>query len=288
MDAQPRRRVLAAVAAACATMLVGPAAGNAAPPVAPPTPGPDGWVTLPGKGQALADTHRELVQGQREHGVCRYKVELRLPPNAHAVAANEVARNDTACQETIEVGTPLDITPPPHGSAQDVHSQSDRAQARPSPGTHGPPSGNRRFGYGYPTESAGYMDTWWTDPIGIVVNEVSNNVDWWWDGTCVTGPAWVGYYYSWFWPTTWALNWSYWYYGVDCDAAWSGSYVEFINYAFCAPFTPWNPTTYTDYLPNEVDGWWDGYLTGRIYSYSSGSLCSYLLRGNYQLVRTYY
>jgi hypothetical protein len=285
------RNVAVGLVAAAVITLAGSSAALGAPAAsdgAPPQAGPPGWVDLPQQANehALSGSHRDTIRGTRSgNGDCLFKIGLKLAKGQAAVEAREIARNDSTCQEVVEIGTP---------DPADVHAQSpaspdqatkgDRVHVQVRPGGPSPDrsAGRRPQARRWIEESAGYMHTWWVDPIGLVVNEVYNDVDWYWDGWCNDGFAWSGYYYTWLTASGWQLRDNNWYWDSWCDYTLSSSYVHFKNPYFCAFFD-----TDAYYNRNEAYGWYDGYLTGYVYSWVSGSVCRYLLSGRYQLVRTY-
>ena len=126
--------------------------------------------------------------------------------------------------------------------------------------------------------SAGYMKSWFQDPVHITVNSVQNSTDWRWNGSCVVAPVYGSYHYTWF--AGWVKKDNNWQNYYTCTQSTSSSYVHFHDGAFCA-FTD----TEVYYNRNTVHGKYNGYLTGNVHWSKTGH-CSGLLSFHYSLKRT--
>ena len=128
--------------------------------------------------------------------------------------------------------------------------------------------------------SAGYMKSWYQDPVGLVVNSVQNGTDWHWTGGCVIAPVYGSYRYTWFSPSGWSLQGNNWTNVYSCAMSTSSSYVHFHNGIFCL-----FQSTDTYYNRNTVNGLANGTLAGSIHAVKSGG-CIGLLSFHYTLRRT--
>ncbi|HXO38090.1 MAG TPA: hypothetical protein VN872_05610 [Candidatus Acidoferrum sp.] len=131
-------------------------------------------------------------------------------------------------------------------------------------------------------QSAGFLKTWWIDPISITVNSVQNSTTWRWSGAghCVTGIL-GGQTLTWFSPSGWSLVSDSWQNTFNCSATTSASTVLYRNGIFCAFFTTW-----ASYNPNKVQGLQNGTLFGTWNDSVFGTVCVNLLRFRMQLTRT--
>ncbi|MCC6394007.1 MAG: hypothetical protein IT167_25645 [Bryobacterales bacterium] len=134
------------------------------------------------------------------------------------------------------------------------------------------------------TQSAGYQNSWFVDPIGIVVNSVYTQTTWWWyaPDTCII-PQSGQYQRTWFSLSGWSLGYENWINGAACGYTTSYATDTFINNGFPACL---GGTVYAYYWPSAVWGQWDGTLTGQFAWSLSGPACINLLTPQFQLVRT--
>jgi phage major head subunit gpT-like protein len=131
-------------------------------------------------------------------------------------------------------------------------------------------------------QSAGFLKTWWIDPINITVNSVENSTTWRWSGTghCVTGIL-GGQILTWFTGSGWVLVSDSWQNTFNCSETTSASTVLYKNGIFCAFFS-----TFARYAPNKVNGLQNGTLVGTWNDTVFGSVCVNLLRFRMLLRRT--
>jgi hypothetical protein len=215
---------------------------------------------------------------------CRFS--LALAPGQQSVEARRVSdiAVDTAnntCNAQFEVGQP-----------QTASSQSDAEKANLANTTVNASSGAPaqtgsivapQTDQALATiQSAGFLKTWWIDPINITVNSVQNSTTWRWSGAghCVTGIL-GGQTLTWFSPSGWSLVSDSWQNTFNCSATTSASTVLYRNGIFCAFFTTW-----ASYNPNKVQGLQNGTLLGTWNDSVFGTVCVNLLRFRIQLTRT--
>lgn len=134
------------------------------------------------------------------------------------------------------------------------------------------------------TQAAGYENSWFVDPVGIVVNSVYTQTTWWWyaPDTCVV-PQSGQYQRNWFSPSGWSLGYENWINGAACPYTTSYATDTFVNNGFPACL---GGTVYAYYWPSAVWGQWDGTLTGQFAWSLSGPWCINLLTPQFQLVKT--
>lgn len=210
----------------------------------------------------LINSHIRTLVGRRADARCEFT--LVLAPGQTAIQANAksgvTVNADGTCQAYFEVGEPLLM--------DSVHD--------PTPSPEDGPVGS--------TLSAGYLRSWFVDPVGIVVNEVVTATRWWWlaPGTCVDQQS-SSYHRDWFEHSGWSLVSESWMAEASCVAASSQAVVTFFNAEF--PLCPREPV-YAFYAPTAVWGTWDGQLLGQFAWDLTGPTCIRLLTPQFRLVRT--
>lgn len=129
--------------------------------------------------------------------------------------------------------------------------------------------------------SAGFLKTWWIDPINITVNSVQDSTKWRWSGTghCVTGLL-GGQALTWFTPSGWLKLSNTFQNTFNCTQTTVASTALFDNPVFCAL-----NSTFAAYN-NRVNGKQNGALVGTWNDSVFGSVCVNLLRFRVQLKRT--
>lgn len=126
----------------------------------------------------LSDTRVVQVRGDRV-GVmgCSFSVpELSLEPWQNAIEARQLWTDYAVCTTAVEIGIPADIDVAlPEGSTSSVvSSKSAGQQQAPLAGA---------------TNSKGYYNLYWHDPVNIQVNQSKMVVTWTWNGSTVTYPG---------------------------------------------------------------------------------------------------
>lgn len=253
------------------------------------------WVTYdpPPPGAVV-----ETFQGQSDGlGGCSFDFSGSLTSDQTAARADEVAFDQSTCQSQVAftydsnaapeapIGSNTDATESgPVQSPQEVTARlgarSAAASPSPAPSPSPSPSPSPPPPPPPPTHSAGYMKSWYQDPIALVVNSVQNSTDWNWDRTCVVAPVSGGYRYTWFSTSGWVLQQNNWQNSYNCTQSTSSSYVHFHNGIFCVGIA-----TDTYYNRNTVHGKFDGTLTGNVSATKAGG-CIGLLSFHYSLRRT--
>ncbi len=131
---------------------------------------------------------------------------------------------------------------------------------------------------GVPAPDVATLHSWWADPVGLHVNDMTNVVGWNGDGTCAA-PPWSAPFedfdYDLLEQTGWYLGFHLWDHGANCDGVVSQSDARFINDTFCATLQ-----TNTYYQPNFVEGLPDGSADFESARDKDG-ICSFLLSSNF-------
>lgn len=223
---------------------------TAAPSETPTLSGPD--VYLYEQPEVLANATRFILQGSRlASGGCSFTVDAVRKPGVAPTREIELAYDESSCQSLRERGTPT-------------------VPATSASGGTGQPSGEAAPGTvdGVAPASLGqfraYLHSWFRDPPGFHVNDVTNTVIWSPDGSCANagGAATPNPEYDWLQQTGWRPLSTNWNRGQDCNGVFSSSYAHFDNRFFCAAITG-NSLMYfwpteTEYDRNNITGLPDG------------------------------
>lgn len=253
------------VAAFVALVGAGPASSSGAapahptaPPITVPMAGP-GWVTFPlPAGVNAAQTHQHLVQGHSDGFTCSFASQVTVSPGFAGQEDDEVALNPNTCQAVVASG-PI--------QASSVSSDA------PSPALAATP-----YSVCNCTESAGYIKTWWTDPISATVTSLRDDIDW------ITYQGCNDFYdprhaQTYLWETGWISDYQNNYTHLSCGAAISNSDALMENGSFPACAVTFE-TAYTHYNYNhEAAGKANGDLViaQNDYASSTFSICVNLL-----------
>lgn len=149
---------------------VSPTVPSASPSQAIATvPAGAGWTNLPGA-PSLANSHLVLVQGTiQADGSCWFYDQL-TSTDAAPVQEDQVAVNDSLCQEVMQIGTPsASLLASEFGSSVAPDTTYDSATAK----------------------------AWYTDCCGIEVSAISDKINWGYNGSCVVGGATGSEVWSW-------------------------------------------------------------------------------------------
>jgi hypothetical protein len=221
---------------------------------------------------------------------CRFSFALRADQKAiegRRISEINFNREDNTCDALFEVGEPAAESSPSSAElanqANTSSAWSEAAPIRTDDLTADDAAANDPLNEPLTTtQSAGYLKTWWTDPVHITVNSVQDSTTWKWSGTghCVKGIS-GGYVLTWFRPSGWRLLSNSWNNSYNCTETTTASRVLYKNSVFCA-FDP----TYALYNPNMVNGRQNGDLVGTWNDRVYGSVCVHLLRSHWQLKRT--
>jgi hypothetical protein len=229
-----------------------------------------------GEQPPLVNPVTATVHGDRvAPGVCKYTTTLQLAPGEQAVRQDSIAIDDSSCTMTVQRGTPSDVVDdvagPGFSEKQGGAAPASAATARRSV----------RAVAASAVHSAGYYKSYYEDPVGIDVNSVRNNVDWYWNGSYVYN-GYCSYHYGWYSTSGWGLkdnNFFCRYENYQTQVR-SSSYVHFKNGIFCAFID-----THTYYDRNNAYGKYNGYLVGTVNAYKQGG-CTSLLSFHTLLRRT--
>jgi len=220
---------------------------------------------------------------------CRFA--LALPPGQKAIEARRISTinlnaDDNTCDALFEVGEPAAASSASPAELENLANTSSVSSAAASTRTDDLTAADANEDLGQPAskkiQSAGFLKTWWIDPIHITLNSVRNSTTWHWRGTgyCVTGAS-GGQHLTWFTLSGWEKLSDSFKNTVDCTQSTSASTVLYDNPVFCA-----GVDTYAFYNPNMVNGLQDGTLLGTWDDSFYGSLCVYLASFRMRLERT--
>jgi hypothetical protein len=217
------------------------------------------------------------VKGKKVGNVCEYSSSLELAPGQIAIREDSVLFDDATCTMRVQRGVPADIGTGPVDAGpagQEGGAAADGAAAAPGRSL----AGVKRVAA---THSAGYYKSYFEDPVGIDVNSVRNNVDWYWNGSYVYN-GYCSYHYGWYSTSGWGLHENNFFcrYENSQTQVRSSSYAHFKNGIFCAFID-----THTYYDRNNAYGKYNGYLTGHVNWRKEGG-CTGLLSFHAHLQRT--
>jgi hypothetical protein len=143
-------------------------------------------------------------------------------------------------------------------------------------------------------ESAGYWNSWYTDPAHINVAGEHDFVHWRWNGGCVTEavpggtsgqPGSNSTSQNWYWQTTWGENSTHSTFGQSCFSAYSQQNTLLENQFFCSAISGGSEgPTWVHFGNSYVSGRYNGGLVGQDgYSPQLTGGCTNLLVYNSQL-----
>ena len=219
---------------------------------------------------------------------CRFT--LALPPGQKAIEARRISEinihsDDNTCDALFEVGEPPVESLMSSAESENLANTSSVSSTAVSMRTD-ELTGDANQDLDQPApakiQSAGFLKTWWIDPINITLNSVQNSTTWHWSGTghCVTGVS-GGQHLTWFTLSGWEKLSDHFKNTFTCKQSTSASTVLYDNPIFCA-----GVDTYAFYNPNMVNGLQNGTLLGTWNDSFYGSLCVYLARFRMHLERT--
>ena len=217
----------------------------------------------------LADSKKFIRQGTPlSSGGCQFSSQTILKPG-ESVTELELVFDPDTCRSLVQsgklVGEYREYFPP--GQIQTkIDSKTHRAPGAPVSSDTTPSD---------PTAS---LHSWYSDPIGLHVNDVTNIVAWSPNGTCAFPDGTIAdtsQQLQWLTTTGWQLGPNTWSNGASCASVFSTSNAQFINNVFCALMT-----TNTYYQPNSVTGLPDGTASFNWVLTKDGT-CSFLLSANH-------
>ncbi len=232
---------------------------------------------------SLKETKKYAVDGKRTGpNECRLpKVELALRPGQEAVENRRVSIDTKTCRAVYEKGTPPD---------------SELRKNEPKPekfadkllrgGVGAAQVGTLAVGH-----ESGVMESWFTDPVGIVVNRDRAGSEFDFNGSCARS-RWNWVRRSQFKPTGWYLASANWQsdMGTRSCRVTSSDYARFGNFAFCtaayaAAGIIGDPRVSAYHNRTVFRAYGNGAMRGSTNGYTSGALCKYLLSDNQRLHR---
>ncbi len=205
-----------------------------------------------------------ILQGSPQDGGFAYSISLTSPTSGSDIAAVEVAISPQG-RQLVAVGTPAADWPKPVGSLAGQGSAA--APASTSVESVSPLTSSYR---------TGEFLTIWQDPLGIIVNEVADRINWYYDGTYVTSFT-GSSFWNWFSGNGWH----------PVGSPYVGSYYN-SNHTWGTVYTnaqfetsSWFPlptcgTTDIYYQANNVYGGGNGQLSGGVNTWGTGG-CMFLL-----------
>jgi hypothetical protein len=201
-------------------------------------------------------------------GGCQFSSQTNLKPG-ESVTELELAFDPDTCRSLVQsgrlVGEYQEYFPPGQIETKfdsKVHLAPDIAGSPASP----------------PNDPTASLHSWYSDPIGLHVNDVTNTVGWAPNGTCAFPDGTIAtttQELQWLTTTGWQLGPNTWSNGASCANVFSTSNAQFINNVFCVMMT-----TNTYYQPNSVTGLPNGTANFNWVLTKDGT-CSFLLSANH-------
>lgn len=231
---------------------------------------------------SLSDVSRFVVQGKKNNGGCSFATTVDISnedrSTGQKLVFNEIAYDPTRCLSLVEQGfSTKDNSPEDSESVGDGGStEADGTTTDSNARRQAPPC----------TSFSGWcwyigFHSWFEDPPGIHVNDVTNDISWPQDSTTCALPAGTsfgwGYLYQWFTGTNWHLKDHNVSHPGDCGSVRSSSYAYFLNDIFC----PDNNWTHVYYDRNTIYGYAGGTAQGAI-NYDKNGACAGLLSYNWE------
>src|SRR5262249_32755328 len=140
----------------------------------------------------------QTVQGVSDgHGGCALNLSASLAPGAGVTRVDEVSFSPSLCQSQVAVTAGTGAAAE---TAEPSNTDASASGSVASPLDPGAPVPAGAIVSTLNVHSAGYMKSWYQDPVGLVVNSVQNGTDWHWTGGCVVAPVSGSYRYTWFSP----------------------------------------------------------------------------------------
>ena len=222
--------------------------------------------------EVLENATRFIRQGDfLAGGGCSFSGSVVLAPG-EKVTELELAFDPDACQSLVESGTLVSRGAPVDRSRYTIDCEVRDTTAAPAAPT-------ASFSAASVGQSA-YIHSWYADPPGLHVNDVTNTIQWAPDGACAWPAGTTAYFgrtFEYLWQTGWSLNSYNWSYGAGCDKVYNEATVHYVNNIFCLLMV-----TNTYYEPNRVEGLPSGQAAFRWSNRKDGT-CSFMLSIN----RTY-
>lgn len=230
-----------------------------------------GWVSVANP-EPMSNSSESVVSGTPEaSGGCSTNYpQLSLSAGgADTSQVDELSINTTTCNAVVEIGTPTASSSsgaPPNGSAlsssQAPYNSTGSAPVRAASRSRRSDATRAYAAAVY--ESAGYWNSWYTDPAQINVAGEADYVHWRWNGGCVTEAAPGGNYtaQNWFSPSGWGRNSTRSTFGQSCYSAYSQQNTVYENDIFCRAVTGSGPPTYVVFGNSYASGRANGGLVG--------------------------
>jgi hypothetical protein len=206
-------------------------------------------------------------------GGCSFTLKGSQGPDGVLTAQQELAYDPSTCR--AEIGPAVDATPP-GGSADQSVAGGGEGQQLSEPGASPDYGGGARCtnpyadNHYYPYEAC--IHSWFADPPGFHVNDLTNEVQWTPAGGCASsGRTYASWYAQWLVATGWYLAGNTFAPSYLCAGVTSKSVTAYANTAFCSGFL-----TTTTYNPQLVEGFASGAYTWSV-SWTKSGVCSFLL-----------
>ena len=220
----------------------------------------------------LENTSRSILEGERlVSGGCEFSGKRTLNQEAR-VTELELAFDPDTCRSLIESGTRVsgDVSPEP-----DAERQARTQSVAAADGDAGVETGGEFSVISRRTRAS--LHSFYEDPPGINVTDVTNSVEWTADATCALPPGTVAdaaTELAWFSPSGWGLQNAVFSFGGSCDGVGSQSDVHYKNGIFCLFMD-----TDNYYEPNRVIGQAGGTAL-YIWAQRKEGTCAFLLSAN--------
>jgi hypothetical protein len=205
---------------------------------------------------------------------------MSLAPDQRAVEVREVEFDTDTCVATMEEGVPPASTLDETGTSGSDSASGSAPDRRGPTATAARRRRRLRAVAAATYRSAGYVSTWYEDPVNINVNLVRAKIDYYYNFSCTWGNL-ATWQEEWYTTSGWSRIGHDFQYADRCDLAASSVYAQFLNGVFCAGGNVW-----TTYDRTSIHGHKDGSLWAYWASSTSGAICRNLLSLNRKLVRT--
>lgn len=205
-------------------------------------------------------------------GGCTFTLQGSGGPNGVLTGQRELAYNPSTCR--TEIG-PEAAASTPGAAGQSIAGGSEgrnlaESGAGPDYGGGAHCTNPNADNHYYPYEAC--IHSWFQDPLGLHVNDLTNEVQWTPSGSCASsGRTYASWYAQWLGATGWYLAANTFQPSFTCAGVISKSVTTFFNTAFCSGLL-----TTTTYNPQMVEGFANGTYTWSV-TWAKTGPCSLLL-----------
>lgn len=223
------------------------------------------WVTFEYK-DSLPEAEVRIHRGERVDGACTYSLSRTVDPSEDGISEErEIAHDASSCVMVTEVGSrprsEVDLDESERRGATATESATPVVDGEIA--DDGPVTLSSR---------SAWHRTRYRDPALLTVTRATTNVSWNYNGSCVTNSWGHTTNYYWLAASGWSKTSSNTSASQNCSRARTTSNSYFRNSAFCVG----QPTTYTSFAPNRIDGNANGSYTAAATPSKSGGCSSWL------------